>query len=109
MSTTLQQVATGTYELDPVHSSFGFAVKHNGVTTFRGTFEQVDAKLENGVLTGSAQVESVKTPIPQLKAHLLSGDFFEAEQNPTVDFRSAEIRIEEVASRRTAPSRSTES
>ena len=29
MSTTLQQVPTDTYTVDPVHSSFGFGVKYN--------------------------------------------------------------------------------
>ena len=93
MSTTLQQVPTGTYTLDPIHSTFGFAVKHNGISLFRGQFEQVDASLEDGVLRGSARVDSVKTPIADLKAHLLSPDFFDAAQNPTVDFRSSEIRV----------------
>lgn len=92
-TTTIEQVPTGTYNVDPVHSTFGFAIKHNGVSTFRGQFEQVDAKLEDGVLTGTAQVDSVKTAIPDLKAHLLSPDFFNAEQTPTVTFRSTDIRI----------------
>jgi polyisoprenoid-binding protein YceI len=92
-TTTIQQVPAGTYSVDPVHSTFGFAIKHNGVSTFRGQFEQVDARLEDGVLTGTAQVESVKTAIPDLKGHLLSSDFFNAEQTPTVTFRSTDIRV----------------
>jgi polyisoprenoid-binding protein YceI len=92
-ATTIEQVPTGTYNLDPVHSTFGFAVKHNGVSTFRGQFEQVQAKLEDGVLTGTAQVESVKTAIPDLKQHLLAPDFFNASETPTVDFRSTDIRL----------------
>jgi polyisoprenoid-binding protein YceI len=92
-TTTIHEVPAGTYNVDPVHSTFGFAVKHNGVSTFRGHFEQVNAKLEDGVLTGTAQVESVKTAIPDLKSHLLSPDFFNAEQTPTVTFRSTDIRI----------------
>ncbi len=92
-ATTIEQVPTGTYNLDPVHSTFGFAIKHNGVSTFRGQFEQVEAKLEDGVLTGTAQVESVKTAIPDLKQHLLSPDFFNASETPTVDFRSTSIRL----------------
>jgi polyisoprenoid-binding protein YceI len=93
MSTTLQQVPTGTYELDPVHSSFGFAVKHNGISTFRGQFERVEAKLQDGVLTGVAYVDSVKTPISQLKDHLLSPEFFNAAETPTIEFRSREIEV----------------
>ena len=94
-TTTLQQVPAGTYSLDPVHSTFGFAVKHNGISLFRGQFEDVDAKLENGVLVGTAQVESVKTAIPDLRAHLLSPEFFNAAETPTITFRSTEIRISE--------------
>jgi len=95
MSTTtkIQQVPAGTYAVDPIHSSFGFAVKHNGISLFRGQFEQVDARLQDGVLTGTAQVESVKTAIPDLKGHLLAPDFFNASETPTVEFRSDEIRL----------------
>lgn len=96
MSTaTIQQVPTGTYAVDPVHSTFGFAIKHNGVSTFRGQFEQVEAKLDDGVLVGEAQVDSLKTAIPQLKDHLLSPDFFNAAEAPTITFRSTDIRIAE--------------
>ena len=72
--------------MDPIHSSIGFALKRNGVATFRGQFEQVDATLEDGVLTGTAQVDSIKTAIPQLKEHLLSPEFFNAAETPTVTF-----------------------
>src|SRR5205823_7966341 len=92
-ATTIQQVPAGTFNVDPVHSTFGFAIKHNGVSAFRGQFEQVDARLEDGVLTGTAQVESVKTAIPELKQHLLTPDFFNASDTPTVEFRSTDIRI----------------
>src|SRR5437588_1757260 len=91
-TTTIEQVPAGTYAVDPVHSTFGFVVTHNGVSKFRGVFEQVDAKLEDGVLVGTAQVDSVKTAIPQLKEHLLSPEFFNAAETPTVTFRSNEIR-----------------
>lgn len=94
-TTTIQQVPAGTYNLDPVHSSFGFAVKHNGVSTFRGHFEEVEAKLEGGLLVGTAQVGSIKTAIPDLSAHLLSPEFFNAAETPTIAFRSSEIRIAE--------------
>ena len=93
MSTTLQQVPTGTYTVDPIHSTFGFTVKHNGISLFRGQFEQVDASLQDGVLRGTVQVDSVKTPIADLKGHLLSPDFFDAERTPTIEFTSNEIRV----------------
>jgi len=38
-------VPTGTYVVDPVHSSIGFAVVHNGVSTFRSGFGSYEARL----------------------------------------------------------------
>ena len=93
MTTATETAPAGTFTLDTVHSTFGFAVKHNGVSTFRGSFEQADARLEDGVLVGTAQVDSVKTAIPDLKGHLVSADFFDAENTPTVTFRSTDIRV----------------
>lgn len=95
-STAIEQgIPAGSYVADPVHSSFGFAVKHNGVSLFKGHFEDVEAKLEGGVLEGSAKVESVATPIADLKGHLMTPDFFDAGANPTIDFRSSDIRLGE--------------
>jgi polyisoprenoid-binding protein YceI len=91
MSTVIEQVPTGTYALDTVHSSIGFAVKYN-IGTFRSTFAEVDASLVDGVLTGTAQVSSVNIDQPQFKQHLLAEDFFHAEATPEITFRSTEIR-----------------
>jgi polyisoprenoid-binding protein YceI len=93
ITTATEDVPAGDYSLDPVHSTFGFAVKHNEVSTFRGEFEQVVAKLQNGVLTGIAQVESVNTPSAELKSQLVAPEFFSADQTPTITFRSTDIRI----------------
>ena len=93
MTTTVQQVPTDTYNLDPVHSNIGFAVRFNGVSIFRGQFEQVEATLEDGVLIGTAQAESIKTAIPQLHAQLVAPEFFDVERTPTITFRSTDIRI----------------
>ena len=95
MSTTLQQVPTGTYVVDPVHSSFGFGVRYNGLATFRSTFDKVDAQLADGALTGSADVRSIVIDEPRFKDHLLAEDFFNVENTPTITFRSTDIRLEE--------------
>jgi polyisoprenoid-binding protein YceI len=92
MSTTAEQVPTGSYGVDPVHSSIGFGVKYNGLATFRSTFEKFDAQLAGGVLTGTADVSSIAIDEPNFKGHLLSGEFFDAETTPTVTFRSTGIR-----------------
>jgi len=92
MSTTIQQVPTDTYGLDPIHSTIGFGVKYNKLATFRSTFEKVDAQLADGVLTGSADASSVVIDEPNFKGHLLTGDFFDVERTPTITFRSTDIR-----------------
>jgi len=94
-TTTITQIPAGVYNLDPVHSTFGFAVTHNGVSKFRGHFEKADARLQDGRLVGTAQVDSVKTSIEQLKDHLLSPEFFDAANTPTITFSSSDIRIAE--------------
>ena len=43
MSTTT--ALAGTFNADPVHSSFGFAVKYQNVSMFRGTLGEVAATL----------------------------------------------------------------
>ena len=95
MTTTLQQVPTDTYAVDPVHSSFGFGVRYNGVATFRSSFDKVDAQLADGVLTGSADVRSIVIDEPRFKDHLLADDFFDIDNTPTITFRSTDIRLAE--------------
>src|SRR3954466_788783 len=92
MSTTIQDVPTETYGVDPVHSTIGFGVKYNGPTTFRSTFDRFDAKLAGGQLTGTAEAASIRIDEPNLKGHLLSAEFFDAERTPTITFRSTAIR-----------------
>ena len=93
MSTTEQTTAvpTGTWQHDPVHSSIGFAVKHNTVMTFQGQFGEWEATLEEGRLTGSANVTSVRVEDENLVGHLQTPDFFDAEQFPQLRFESSSI------------------
>jgi polyisoprenoid-binding protein YceI len=85
-------VPTGTWGLDPVHSDIGFAVTYSGAGTFRGTFDELDAKLVDGKLEGATKVASVRVDDPNLAGHLQTPDFFDAEQHPELRFTSKEIR-----------------
>jgi polyisoprenoid-binding protein YceI len=94
MSATTEQITSipaGTWGLDPIHSDVGFAVTYSGAGTFRGGFKQIDAKLVDGKLEGSAQVASLTIDDPQLVGHLQSPDFFDAEQFPVLGFASKGI------------------
>ena len=93
MTTTLteQAVPTGTWTLDSTHSQVGFAVRHAGVSLFRGGLESFDATLADGILSGSADVSSMTIQDENLAGHLASPDFFDADRFPKVSFRSTSI------------------
>jgi polyisoprenoid-binding protein YceI len=96
--TIQQQVPIGTYVADPVHSSIGFAVIHNGVSTFRSGFDGYEARLSGGEsprLDGSVDVASIQIDEPQLKGHLLSPEFFDAERHPRLRFESSALEVAE--------------
>ena len=94
--TEIQTAApAGTWTLDAVHSQVGFAVKHGGVSLFKGGFDDVDATLTDGKLSGAAKVTSIRVQDESLTGHLLSPDFFDAERFPTILFDSSELRIED--------------
>jgi polyisoprenoid-binding protein YceI len=94
--TTATQPLAGTFTADPVHSSFGFAVRYQGVSVFRGSLSDVEARLEDGVLTGAAKVESISIKTPeQFRAHVLGPEFFDAENHPEVTFTSTELTLDE--------------
>jgi len=89
--TTEQAVVSGTWTLDTVHSSVGYAVRHSGVSLFRGTVDSFEVQLEDGKLTGSADVSSITVNDDNLQGHLLSPDFFDVERTPSVSFESTSV------------------
>jgi polyisoprenoid-binding protein YceI len=94
LTQTEQTVPTGTWTLDKIHSQVGFAVKHAGISLFKGTVDDFDAELAEGTLTGSARVTSIQVQEENLGAHLASPDFFDAARFPEVTFMSTAVRRE---------------
>ncbi|HVD37277.1 MAG TPA: YceI family protein [Solirubrobacterales bacterium] len=102
---TQKQIPAGTWAVDPVHSSVGFAVTHNGVTTFRSGFDRYEAHLTGGEqprLEGTVEVESIAIDEEMLKGHLLSPEFFDTQRFPRLRFSSTELSVGEDGSARVA-------
>ena len=96
-ATASPALKTGTWAVDTAHSKVGFAVKHMGITTVRGEFNEFEGGLEIGEdlstarAYGVVKVDSVDTNQPQRDEHLRSADFFEVELYPELRFESTAI------------------
>lgn len=85
-----RELPTGSWTLDPVHSTIGFELPYlAGI--FRGQFRDVEAKLTAEGLSGSARVESIDVKDENLAAHLQSPEFFDVERYPELTFVSRSI------------------
>jgi Uncharacterized conserved protein len=88
---TEQTIPTGTWKADTVHSSVAFEVPY-AVATFGGEVPEFEASLEDGTLTGVAQIASLKVKDESLQTHLLSPEFFDAERHAEVRFAGTNIK-----------------
>jgi polyisoprenoid-binding protein YceI len=99
MTLVAQDLPTGTWQVDRVHSTVGFAVRHNAISLFRGAFTDYDASLEvdaggAATLSGAVRGDSVDVRDENLAAHLGSPEFFDTERFPELLFRSTSVRVE---------------
>jgi polyisoprenoid-binding protein YceI len=95
--TTRTVLPTGTWSVDPAHSSVEFSAKHLGIATVRGVFNEFEGSFEVGEdgsarARGTVKVLSIDTNEDQRDDHLRSEDFFHAEVHPELTFESTEIR-----------------
>lgn len=97
MTTATTQLPTGTWAIDPVHSSVNFSVRHLVVSKVRGGFDEFSGAItvaEDGTPSVSAEIAvgSVNTRNEQRDAHLKAADFFDTETFPTATFVSTAVR-----------------
>jgi len=92
------QTATTTWNIDPVHSTAEFKVKHIMISNVKGQFTGISGvfKLDEGDLTNSrikATIEaaSINTSHGDRDTHLKSADFFDVENFPTLSFVSTQV------------------
>jgi len=88
-----------TYTLDPAHSSLGFWVTHLKLSEMPGEFKKMDVKFtatkadySDASLELTADVNSLTTGNEGRDKHLKSADFFDAEKNPTLTFKSKSFK-----------------
>ena len=97
LAPTVPALTSGTWTIDPAHTEVAFTVRHL-MTKVRGTFKTFEGSIVVGddVLSSSAQatidLSSVDTGAPQRDDHLRSSDFFDAATQPTMTFRSTQLR-----------------
>lgn len=90
--------AAGTYLLDPAHKRVGFVVRHLMVSKVRGEFAEASATITvaedplQSSVTATIQTASVSTGQADRDNHLRTGDFFEAEKYPTLEYRSTGVK-----------------
>lgn len=91
---------TGTYSLDPTHSSIGFSVRHAMVTKVRGEFTDYEASLtvaedpSASTATGTVRTASLSTHNEERDAHLRGEDFFAVEQYPEMTFAATSFDVD---------------
>ena len=90
--------AQGTWSIDTSHSSVEFVVRHLMVAKVRGRFSEFSGTIQVGETPEASSVEveisvpSITTGDPQRDGHLLSADFFDAENHEVIRFRSTGVR-----------------
>ena len=97
---TTPAIEAGNWQIDPIHSHVGFAVKHMVVATFRGSFDGYEGGLTVSAdgkpqLHGSVNVDSLVVKDENLAGHLKSPDFFDTATYPQISFTSTDVRIED--------------
>ena len=95
--TGIVRAPTGTWHVDPAHSSVEFEVKHMMIATVRGRFREFEGTIHaaediaNSRVDGVVRTASIDTNEPDRDAHLRSADFLDTERYPESRFESNRI------------------
>jgi polyisoprenoid-binding protein YceI len=89
---------TSTWNIDPVHSTAQFTVRHLGISNVTGSFTKVTGSLDlnekditQSQVSASIDVNSIDTRVEARDKDLKSPHFFEVEKYPTIEFKSKRV------------------
>lgn len=87
------------WTIDKAHSRLAFTVTHLMISELGGTFSNFDAKFTSSkpdftdaVIELTADINSIDTDNDQRDTHLKSPDFFDAQKNPALSFKSTSFK-----------------
>ncbi len=86
------------WKSDKAHSQMGFSITHLGISEVNGSFKNFDVNItsskddfSDAVVEATADIASINTGIEMRDKHLAGPDFFNAEKNPRLTFKSTSI------------------
>lgn len=97
-TTNALEATTGTWEIDPTHTTIGFQARHAMVAKVRGRFSEFTGSMTlDGANPAASSAEitilaaSIDTRTADRDAHLKSADFLDVENFPTLAFTSTKV------------------
>jgi polyisoprenoid-binding protein YceI len=88
------------WQIDPGHSTVSFSARHMMLTKVRGEFEKFSGTVDFNEANPSASsvdvtidTSSINTRHDQRDGHLKSPDFLDAENYPTISFKSTRVEV----------------
>jgi polyisoprenoid-binding protein YceI len=87
-----------TWQIDPVHTTVAFSVRHMTISTVRGQFDKVagtitanDNDPATAVIEATIDTASIDTHSPDRDSDLKSANFLDVTKYPTMTFKSKKI------------------
>ena len=100
MTTAVTPDLSGTYTIDPAHSSIGFVARHAMVTKVRGSFTDVAGTVvvdaadpSKSSANVTIQVASVDTRNADRDGHLRTNELLDATNHPEITFTSTSAEL----------------
>lgn len=98
--TSLSEVSSGSYAVEPSHTQVGFSVLHFGFTNYAGVFSNVSGTLSLDTKKPSASKLSVTIPVgsaqttsARLDEELKNDQWFDAARFPNATFESTAVTV----------------